>query len=432
MTAPPHADPVPVDGEGRDHQARTEDRVFKSDLARMRLIATGLLVLMAALFVATSALKGAWPWLLYPRAFAEAAIVGACADWFAVEAIFRRPFGLPIPHTGIIPRQKAQIGDAVGRFITRNFLAPNEVSAGIDRIDAAGWLANWLKTPANVRGVLDRSQGLASPLMRLLHADQVRGFSRSVIVSGIDSVALAPLTARTLSVMMAQGYFDVAFDAVLDAGRRYVEGHGDNIKQRVAKAGGRWLSGWIDARLSDAILGEVLASLAEARAQIDHPWRVQARAATLRFIVRLAEDPAFLARGEEIKHGVLNQKVVEGYIDWLSAEAEARIRDQLAAEGEPRALESALTGLGDWLEGNAYVRDLINSWARRLAVNAVASTRDQLGGFVSGVVKRWDAKSLADRLELQVGKDLQYIRVNGALVGGLVGLIIYTLSRLLG
>jgi len=405
-----------------------------SELKRMRLYATGLLVLMLALFVATSVFRSAWPWLAWPRAFAEASVVGACADWFAVVALFRHPLGIPIPHTAIIPKQKQRIGEAAGRFIASNFLAPAELAARIERLDAAGWLAGWLKEPANVKLVISRSQGLAPPLLDLLGEEKVRDFSRAVILGGVDSIAAAPLAARGLSVLVSQGHYDPAFDVAIDAARGFLETHRDAIRERVVKNSSvPWLSGWVDARVADAILTELLSVLAAARAG-DHPWRAQGRATVGRFIARLADDRDLYAQLERFKARVLDQSVVDGYLDWLGGEAEAKLGAELGAEDGLIAsgLEHALLAVADWLERDAVIRSTINDWAQRLVLDTVVASRDEIGAFVAEVVERWDTATLVERLELQVGRDLQYIRINGALVGGLVGLIIFAASRLFG
>ncbi|MBV9511621.1 MAG: DUF445 domain-containing protein [Caulobacteraceae bacterium] len=406
----------------------------RSDLKRMRTVATGLLVLMLALFALAAAFQRVWPGLAYLRAFAEAGTVGACADWFAVVALFRRPFGLPIPHTAIIPRQKQRIGEALGRFIARNFLAPDEITARLDRLDLAGWLAAWLKAPENVKLVGGRLRGLLPPLLDLMGEDQVRAFSRAVVIGGVDSIALAPLLARTLQVLAAQGRFDPAFDWAAAAASRFLDAHAEQIRQRATKKGTSWIPGWIDVRLVNGIMGELQANLSAAQAEPDHPWRLAGRKALDRLIARLAEDPVLAEQCETVKRRVLDREVVEGWLEWLRGEVEARLRAELAAESDRVAggLEHAMEALSRWLENDAHIRALINDWTQRLVLGAVVASRDEIGGFVSGVVARWDTDTLVERIELQVGRDLQYIRINGALVGGLVGLVIFTVSRLFG
>jgi uncharacterized membrane-anchored protein YjiN (DUF445 family) len=405
-----------------------------SERRRMRLIATSLLILMAVVFALASVFSKTWSWLSYVRAFSEAAVVGACADWFAVVALFRRPLGLPIPHTAIIPRQKQRIGDAFGRFVARNFLAADAVAPRLEHVDAAGWLVSWLRDPANTGLVVDRLQDLAPPLLDIMSEDQLRNFGRNAILKGIDSIALAPLSARGLSVLLAQGHFNTMFDWAAEAVLAFLASHRDDIRGRVVKNSVRWLPGRIDARLSDAILDELSATIAAARDSAGHPWRAECRAIFDRWVVKLANDPLVFENFERFKTRLLDRPVVQDYLDWLGAEMEAKIRaaletrDGVVASG----LNQAMRAAEHWLQEDAEIRAQINAWARRFALNAISLSRDEIGAFVAGVIARWDTETLVHRLELQVGRDLQFIRVNGTIVGGLVGLTIYIVTRLIG
>ncbi|MGO8712187.1 MAG: DUF445 family protein, partial [Rhizomicrobium sp.] len=303
-----------------------------------------------------------------------------------------------------------------------------------ERVDAAGWLTAWLKEPENIKLVANRVHGLVPLLLDLLSEKKIRSFSRDAILRGIDSIALAPLTARGLSVLMEQGHFDTAFDLAVDAARKFLESHRDGIRQRFVKNSVRWLPAWIDGRLADAILAELLAMLTAARAAPDHPWRTECRAAVNRLIVRLADDPVLFEQCERFKSKVLSPSVVESYLDRLDAEIEARLRTELGAEDGlvSSGVKHGLIAVGGWLGSDEHICALVNDWAQRLVLNTVVASRDEIGAFVAGVVTRWDTRTLVDRVELQVGKDLQYIRVNGTLVGGLVGLTIFAVARLFG
>jgi len=401
-----------------------------ADLKRMHLLATGLLVLMTGVFAVTTALAARWPYLVYPRAFAEAAMVGACADWFAVVALFRHPFGIPVPHTAIVPRHKKRIGDALGQFISVNFLAPDEVAAKLEKIDATSWISSWLKEPENTRMAARRLQGLLPPLLEFVREEQIQTFSRGVIRNGIDSIAAAPLAARVLSVSIKHGYHDTVFDEAIETARMFLRDHRERIRQTVAKRSLSWLPNWVDGKLADAFVAGLLDSLAAARAS-DDPLRLQYQAALNRLVVRLAEDPELFDQGERLKADVLDNSVVDGYLDWLSSEIEEKIRaESVAADGIfSSGLEHALLTLGNWLDTDNHIRAMINLWARQLVLGAVVPNRAEIGMFVADVVARWDTKTLVDRLELQVGRDLQYIRINGTLVGGLVGLSIFMVTR---
>jgi len=404
-----------------------------AELKRMRFFAVALLVLMTGVFGVTSALAAWSPFLVYPRAFAEAAMVGACADWFAVVALFRHPLGLPIPHTAIVPRHKKRIGDALGRFISVNFLAPEEVAAKLEKIDAAGWISGWLKDPENTRLAAQRLHALLPPLLDFVRQEQIRNFSRGVILSGIDSIAAAPLAARVLSVAVSQGHHDTVFDQAIETARTFLREHRESIRQRLAKRSISWLPNWVDGKLADACVAGLLDTLAAARAS-DAPLRLQYQAALNRLVKRLANDPELFDQGERLKAEVLDNSVIDGYLNWLSSEIEEKNRAESVAPGGivSSGLEHALRSLGNWLEGDDHIRATINDWAQQLVLSTIVPNRAEIGTFVAEIVAGWDTKTLVDRLELQVGKDLQYIRINGTLVGGLVGLIIFVVTRAFG
>lgn len=290
-------------------------------------------------------------------------------------------------------------------------------------------MAGWLKDAKNAKLAAQRSHSLLSPVLELLREERVHAFSRDVIRRGIESIAAAPFAARVLSVLSAQGYHDALFDQALDEARSFLLKHRTAIRRKVAANSISWLPEWVDAKLTDAFLASLLDALTNARAP-ENPMRIEYKAALKRLIVRLAGDQELFDRGERIKDDVLNNAAVESYLGWLTSEIEEKIKneqtspDGLLASG----LEHALLALGHWIDIDEHLRVTINTWMRELVSITVTPNRDEIGAFVADVVARWDTETFVEKLELQVGKDLQYIRINGTLVGGLVGLIIFILS----
>jgi uncharacterized membrane-anchored protein YjiN (DUF445 family) len=423
---------VDVSPLGSATRRTSDDRLAR--LKRIRLIASGLLFLMLLLFVTTSVLQSRWPWLAYLRAFAEAAMVGACADWFAVVSMFRHPFGIPLPHTAIIPKHKVPIGENFGAFVANNFFAPNEVRPKLERIDAAGWVARWISEPANARLAAQRLQALFPSLVDLLSDSQMRNFSRGLIRRGIDSIAAAPMVAKLLSVLVAHGHHETAFDIALDQGQRFIVEHGEGVRNNVTKASARWVPSWVDDRVTDAFIMEFRKTLIAARDDAQHPWRVEYRRMLERLMMRLANDEDMLEYGEQLKSDLLDNALVEDYLEWLGEEIELKVQTELGASDGALAgyIERALMAFGSWLAENAEVRAISNRWVQQLVFNAVVPNRGEIGAFISEVIKRWNTETLVDKLELQVGRDLQFIRINGTLIGGLVGLGIYVITRWIG
>ena len=394
----------------------------------MQALATGLLVLMTAIFVATRLAPAAWSWPAYVGAFAEAGMVGACADWFAVTALFRRPLGLPIPHTGIIPRNKDRIGEALGDFLANNFLTPGVLDERLRRMAPARRLADWL-TGA------DRAEVLAARLAGVLpdligSGEELRGLVGEVLRRTLRSRPMAPLAAQILGWRWrepgVQGLLSEAIERLAAFGRD----HEAFIQSRIAGETWKWMPKWLDRMLAEKFTRDLLRAADELR-DPDHPWRIEIVATVEGFIARLAEDPEFLAQGEALRDRLLADGDLAKRLEGLWTQ----LGDRLAADPAARdamiadALARGLKGLGAWLAEDAEARERLDRWIRVAARRTLSAQRQAIGRFVAQVVASWDGEDVANRLELQVGRDLQFIRINGTLVGGLVGLTIFALLK---
>jgi uncharacterized membrane-anchored protein YjiN (DUF445 family) len=394
----------------------------------MRALATGVLILMTAVFVATRLAPAAWTWTAYLGAFAEAAMVGGCADWFAVTALFRRPLGLPIPHTGIIPRNKDRIGAALGEFIAGNFLTSGVLDARLRRLEPAHRLAEWLGDPGRVEGLAARLAALAPDIIG--SGDELRDLAGELLRRAARSRPVAPLAARLLAWLWrdpgVQGLVSQAIERLADFG----DDQEAFIQSRIAGGTWRWMPRWLDRILAEKFTRDLLRATGELRDPA-HPWRADLNAAVEGLIARLAEDSDWLARGEALRDRLLADPALATRLRGLWAELVGRLaadppaRDALVAD----VIARGLRGLGVWLSEDPSARERLDRWARVAARRTLSSQRHAIGGFVAQVVAGWDAAEVAGRLEAQVGPDLQFIRINGALVGGLVGLAIYSLDR---
>ncbi len=400
------------------------------DLRRMRMFATALLALMTAIFIATYVTTLQWTWLAYLRAFAEAGMIGACADWFAVVALFRHPLGIPIPHTAIVPQNKQRIGGAIGRFISNNFLSPKVLTAKIREIDPVGWGAHWLLDTDNASRIAQRVATSLPQILRALPRDELNAFLARAARSGIEAVPAAPLASKILSVLWAQGETQALVERAIDLAARALTDNRDRIKVTVTQKSSRFIPKWVDAIVADKIVSGLTQLLDEMRNPA-HPWRTELGAAVDRLIDDLATGPDMYARGEELKIEILNNPVVAQQVNKLWTEIETRVdanavsyTDQLAA-----GLEHLLITLGRRIADDPKIHANGNKWLRIAALRTIAPRRAEIGAFITQVVEKWDTETLVNRIELQVGRDLQYIRINGTIVGGLVGLIIFTITR---
>ena len=414
--------PAPTD------RAAEDPRV--TDLRRMRVIATLLLVAMTVVFAATSAAQERWEWLAYVRAFAEAGMVGACADWFAVVALFRRPLGLPIPHTGIVPRNKTRIAGALGRFITNNFLTPKVLSEKLVQVDAAQWVADWLGSPDNAKRVARNAAVVVPEVVRALPRELMTDALGHSIVAGIRAVPAAPVAGNLLAIVWAQGQTQKVLERAIAFAETALAANKDFIRAKVEASSSRWIPRWLDGMVADKIVTTTAATLAEMRDPA-HPWRLELKAGVEGLIERLSSDPVLRADVEAAKNAFLDDPLFIAHVTAMWEEIDARLPTDVAAHAETIAagVEYSLLSAGRWLREDEALKVKINRWIRYLVTRTISPRRAEIGAFVTNVVEAWDSTTLVNRLELQVGKDLQYIRINGTLVGGLVGLLIFTVSK---
>jgi uncharacterized membrane-anchored protein YjiN (DUF445 family) len=403
------------------------------ELRRMRTIATLLLVAMTLLFLACALSRLDWPFIPYVRAFAEAGMVGACADWFAVVALFRHPIGVPIPHTAVVPRNKQRIGGALGRFITNNFLSPRVASARLRQIDVVAFAAHWIEDPDNSAKLGQWVARIAPQAIEQIPPEDLGAFLGRIARSGVESIPAAPLAAKVLSVLWAEGSAQKLLDQALDFAEGSLQRHKGFITQKVAEQSSRWIPKWVDNIIAARVMNGLLSTMREMR-ELDHPWRVELRKAVGKFIDDLATDPALRTQGEAMKAELLVNPVFLDQVKSLWTELEKGLYGDLS-RFTPMAADlvaATLQSFGKWLEEDAGRKARLNRQFRLTVLRVLLPRRAEIGAYFTQVVDNWDTATLVNRLELQVGKDLQYIRINGTLVGGLVGLLIFSFSKLIG
>src|SRR4051812_17495973 len=400
----------------------------------MKVVATGLLVVMAAVFAITRALQPAHPWLGYIKAFAEAAMVGGLADWFAVTALFRHPLGLPIPHTAIIPRNKDRIGEALASFIRENFLIPSVVARRMQQLDIAAAAGRFLQTPAGegtrIRAGASR---LIADVFESLDDERLGGIVKGAISSRLRSMEVSPLLGHALASAINEDRHVPMLEAAIRWTARALDANEPLIREMVHKKA-NWvlkLAG-LDAKLADAIIDGLRKLTVEMSTDPAHPLRVKVEEALAKLPKDLQTRPETRERVEAMKEQLLDNKSVSLWLDTIWQKGrEAVIR----AARNPDAVLAGKLGeilktMGATLETDSRIRAALNQFARRAAVGMAASYGSAIVRLVSDTIRGWDARTVTARLEAAVGRDLQYIRINGTIVGGLVGLILHLLDKL--
>ena len=280
----------------------------RAELRRMRTIATMLLALMAAIYLLMRRAPPSWAWAPYLGAFAEAGMVGACADWFAVVALFRRPLGLPIPHTAVVPENKRRIGPALGRFITNNFLSPRVAIARLSSVDAVGLAARWLEDERNARAIAAGAGRIIPYALDLVPKAAIEEWVAFAARRGIEAVPAAPLASRGLAILWAQGAGQTLLDQGLDFVEAALERNKATIVRHVSQKSSRWIPKWVDDMIAAKVINGLAGTLKEMR-DPDHPWRDEANALIEKWIDDLAHDPEMRARGEALKQEILANPV---------------------------------------------------------------------------------------------------------------------------
>ena len=400
----------------------------------MKAVATGLLLVMAAVFFLARAFQGQYPWLLYVKAFAEAAMVGGLADWFAVTALFRHPLGLPIPHTAIIPRNKDRIGEALANFIRENFLIPAVVARRMQRLDVAGATGRFLQTPAGegtrIRAGASR---LIADIFESLDDERLGGIVKGAISSRLRNMEVSPLLGHALASAINEDRHVPMLEAAIRWTARALDANEQLIREMVRKKA-NWvlkLAG-LDAKLADAIIDGLRKLSVEMSTDPAHPVRLKIEEALAQLANDLQTRPETRDRVEHIKEQLLDNRSVSLWLDTLWQKGREAV---IKAARNPDAvlagkLGEVLKSMGGTLEKDARIRAAINQFARRAVVGMAASYGGSIVKLVSETVRGWDAGTVTARLEAAVGRDLQYIRINGTLVGGLVGLILRVVDTL--
>jgi uncharacterized membrane-anchored protein YjiN (DUF445 family) len=389
---------------------------------------------MAAVFAAARMLEPHYPWLAYVKAFAEAAMVGGLADWFAVTALFRHPLGLPIPHTAIIPRNKDRIGEALASFLKENFLIPSVVARRMQKLDVAAAAGRFLQTPSGegtrIRAGASR---LIAGLFEGLDDERLGGIVKSAIAARLRKMEISPLLGHALASAINEDRHVPMLEAAIRWTARALDANEPLIREMVHKKA-NWalkLAG-LDTRLANAIIDGLRKLTAEMSTDPAHPVRVKVEEALAQLANDLQTRPETRARVEAIKEQLLDNKSVSLWLDTLWQKGREAI---IKAARNPDAvmagkLGEVLKSMGGTLESDPRIRAAINQFARRAVVGMAASYGGSIVKLVSETVRSWDARTVTARLEAAVGRDLQYIRINGTIVGGMVGLVLHVIDTL--
>lgn len=395
----------------------------------MKALAAGLLVLAAVVFLVARRYPGSTV-AGYVEAGAEAAMVGALADWFAVTALFRRPLGLPIPHTAIIPERKDDIGKGLGTFVQGNFLSGPVIAEKVRSVGVASRIGRVLADPDNAAKLAANAGDAVQAAVDVLRDEDIAPAVEQMVTDRVAALPAAALAAKVLDAAIEDGHHHAVFDSLLHGTFRLIETNEGTIRDRVRQESPWWVPEVVDERVVAKISSSAQRFLSDVAADPDHPVRAQVDERVREMASRLRESPEMAARGEELKAQLMSHPALRSWTSTLWHDLKASI---VSASADPNSelrsrLEEGIVRLGQHLQEDEELQAKLDAWTERTVLYVLDQYREEVADLIAGTVARWDADDASRRIELQVGRDLQWIRINGTVVGGLVGLTIHALT----
>ena len=408
-------------GSSRDS---SRDAARSRGLRRMKAVALAALLLAAVIYAGTVGRAGGWEYL---NAAAEAAMVGALADWFAVTALFRRPLGLPIPHTAIIPTRKDALGESLQEFVAGNFLTEPVVRAQLAKAQVSRRGGGWLAKPQNAERVAAELSTAARGLLRVMRDDDVAPLLHGLVQRQLATQSWSPAAGRLLGRVVGEGGHRGLVDLVVEHGHRWLLGNRDRVIQLIQDQAPLWTPTWVDERVANRAYETAVRFLNEVRAQPQHQLRLALDDALARLAGRLQDDETVRRQFDAFVQGVGDRNDVREAVTQLWGAIRLGLVEAIEdpqSELRRRAV-TGLTELGRRMVDDAALAGRIDRYVEDAVAYVVTSYRDELVNVISETVQRWDGEQTSRLIELHVGRDLQFIRLNGTLVGGLAGLAIF-------
>nr|WP_132427883.1 DUF445 domain-containing protein [Pseudonocardia endophytica] len=401
----------------------------------MKMLALGFFVGATVIFLITKYLEvnQGLVWAGYVRASAEAGMVGALADWFAVTALFRHPLRIPIPHTAIIPRKKDVIGDSLGDFVGENFLSESVIRDKLDRVGISRTVGGWIAKQENADRITAELTAAARGIVTVLRDEDVQNLVESVAVRKLLEIPIGPPLGKALEGVLADGAHKRLVDLVCDRAYDWVADNQEMVLRVVHERAPSWTPRFVDEMVADKVFAEIRGYAWNVKNDPDHQLRHAIDRYLAEFAQDLQHDETTIERAEQVKRQFVEHPEVQHFIGRAWTVVKGMVLD--AAEDPSNELRlrvrDALVGLGRRLETDAELRGKIDGWVADVAGYVVRHYRHEITTLITETVARWDAQETSKKIELQVGRDLQWIRINGTVVGALAGLVIYTISELI-
>ena len=409
------------------------DEAKRKQLRKYKAFATGLFVLMAVLFIGTTLLQKTIDshWIGYVRAFSEAAMVGALADWFAVTALFRHPLGLPIPHTNLIENSKQKLGDNLGNFVVTNFLSPENIRPYIQKLKISNFVGEWLGKEKNQDVLLKNLSDIVLDILNKLDDSEVSRFISKKVSEMTDTIKLNAILGSGINYLLDKNDHQRIITNLSSQIKNYIAENDEMIKDRVKKGSYTFIPAFVDNKIADKITTGLSDFFKEIEQDPNHEIRNLITQKIYDFSNELKQDPKWEEEFKNIKNDLLKNEKLNEYSNdiWISIKNTLTKELQDDESSLKKYLSKNLNEFSQNLKNDENFQKKIDDWVRVTAYKYILKNTHQFGNLISSTVGNWQGKELSEKLELEVGKDLQFIRVNGTIVGGLVGLIIYTIAH---
>ncbi|WP_353164701.1 DUF445 domain-containing protein [Empedobacter brevis] len=403
------------------------------NLKKHKAVATGLFILMAFIYFLMVYLSqhSSAKWIGYVEAFAEAAMVGALADWFAVTALFKYPLGLKIPHTNLIENSKNAIGDNLGQFVTGNFLTPATIRPYIEKLEVVKYAADWLNSSTNQEMLQEELINFSKKIVRDLDDEDVVGFITLKGDEILKQFNLPELVSSSLEYILEKEKHDDILEAIIPKAKEYILESDLIIKDKLNEKH-PVISFFAGKRISKGVVEGVVSFLDEVEEDKEHPIRHSIERIIRENIQNIKESPEWKLRLESLRDDFITKERLNDYAEDLWQAIKQNLTESFDDENSAMQLyiRKNIKKLAENLNENQEMIAKINGWVRHFLYRMILRNVKEVEGLISSTVDKWEGKELSEKLELEVGKDLQFIRINGTLVGGLVGLIIYTITQL--
>jgi uncharacterized membrane-anchored protein YjiN (DUF445 family) len=409
------------------------EQTRRRQLAVTKRRATTLLAAVSVIFLAATIWGNSSSWVGYVQATAAASMVGGLADWFAVTALFRRPLGLPIPHTAIVVERKDQFAATLGEFIQDSFLTPELILGRVRSADVVNRLADWLCQADNASRAAAELADAIVAAAKLARDEDVHRTLEGFLRQGVESLPLAPLAGQALRFVLRDGRADELLDRAFREVKEYLEEHREELRSLLTKRSRWWLPGAVDHKLFDRVIDGACAVLGEMADDHDHAVRQQLNDRLAQLAGDLETSPALLARGEQLKHDFLARPEVQKWVAALWSDIKRHLEAQASNPTSVlrHRLTGAIVGIGGRLHEDPTLANKVRDAVESVVCYVAEHFNSSIAGLVSNTVSRWDAEETASRLELLLGPDLQFVRINGTVVGAGAGLLLHVVSRVL-